>query len=195
MPPSAFSTVMKDLKMKWGFFYDFLRRSTILNLLHLWAGCHLHFICSLVLLRTLRNLIRLFVSSWQSPNLYGGHGSSRAYQRKQRAHCDDTLLMGPSSMDSTTVTRHEQINSIQSDFPSIHKAQHAPIPHSFMEQEGISAKRDQFLGGISSTASKHKVRILNWRTKNMEATCVYLVNEIKFFRYIFAGQRRCKASC
>ncbi|XP_052306401.1 NAC domain-containing protein 62 isoform X2 [Populus trichocarpa] len=99
-----------------------------------------------------------YLAYGESPNLYGGHGSSRAYQRKQRAHCDDTLLMGPSSMDSTTVTRHEQINSIQSDFPSIHKAQHAPIPHSFMEQEGISAKGDQFLGGISSTASKHKAR-------------------------------------
>ena len=108
------------------------------------------------------------------------------------AHSDDTLLMGASSMDSTTVTRHEQVNS---GFPRIHKAQSAQIPNSFMEQEGISAKGDQFLGGISSTASKHKVRILNWRTKNMEATCVYLVDEIKFFRYIFAGQRRCKASC
>jgi hypothetical protein len=146
-------------------------------------------------LRTLRNLIRLFLSSWQSPNLYGGHGSSREYRRKQMAHSDNTLSMGPSSMDSTTATRHEQINLIQSGFLRILKAQHAPIPHSFMELEGISAKGDQLPGGISSTASKHKVRILNWRTKNMEATCVYLVNEIKFFRYIFAGQRRCKASC
>ncbi|XP_011025331.1 PREDICTED: NAC domain-containing protein 19-like isoform X6 [Populus euphratica] len=94
----------------------------------------------------------------ESPNLYGGHGSSRAYRQRQMAHSDDTLLMGPSSMDSTTVTRHEQINLIQSDFPRIHKAQHAPIPHSFMEHEGISAKGDQLLGGISSTASKHKAR-------------------------------------
>ncbi|KAH8517076.1 hypothetical protein H0E87_005141 [Populus deltoides] len=97
-----------------------------------------------------------YLAYGESPNLYGGHGSSRAYQRKQRAHSDDTLLMGPSSMNSTTVTRHEQINSIQLDFPRIHKAQHAPIPHSFMELEGISAKGDQFLGGISSTASKQK---------------------------------------
>uniref|UniRef100_A0A6M2F4R9 NAC domain-containing protein n=1 Tax=Populus davidiana TaxID=266767 RepID=A0A6M2F4R9_9ROSI len=91
----------------------------------------------------------------ESPNLYGGHGSSRAYRRKQVAHSDDTLLMRASSMDSTTVTRHEQVNS---GFPRIHKAQSAQIPNSFMEQEGISAKGDQFLGGISSTASKHKAR-------------------------------------
>ncbi|KAL9397125.1 hypothetical protein Peur_011378 [Populus x canadensis] len=99
-----------------------------------------------------------YLAYGESPNLYGGHGSSRAYQRKQRAHSDDTLLMGPSSMNSTTVTRHEQINLIQSDFPRIHKAQHAPIPHSFMEHEGIPAKGDQLRGGISSTASKHKAR-------------------------------------
>ncbi|KAL3604302.1 hypothetical protein D5086_005161, partial [Populus alba] len=91
----------------------------------------------------------------ESPNLYGGHGSSRAYRRKQMAHCDDTLLMGASSMDSTTVTRHEQVNS---GFPRIHKAQNAQIPNSFMEQEGISAKGDQLRGGFSSTASKHKAR-------------------------------------
>ncbi|XP_061969635.1 uncharacterized protein LOC133692586 isoform X1 [Populus nigra] len=93
-----------------------------------------------------------------SPSLYGGHGSSREYRRKQMAHSDNTLSMGPSSMDSTTATRHEQISLTQSGFLRILKAQHAPIPHSFMEQEGISAKGDQFLGGISSTASKHKAR-------------------------------------
>lgn len=58
-------------------------------------------------------------------------------------------------MDSTTVTRHEQVNS---GFPRIHKAQSAKIPSSFMEQEGISAKGDQLRGGFSSTASKHKAR-------------------------------------
>ncbi|KAJ7007981.1 NAC domain-containing protein 62-like [Populus alba x Populus x berolinensis] len=91
----------------------------------------------------------------ESPNLFGGHGSSRAYRRKQMAHCDDTLLMGASSMDSTTVTRHEQVNS---GFPRIHKAQKAQIPNNFLEQEGISAKGDQLRGGFSSTASKHKAR-------------------------------------
>uniref|UniRef100_A0A2K2BKQ2 Uncharacterized protein n=1 Tax=Populus trichocarpa TaxID=3694 RepID=A0A2K2BKQ2_POPTR len=99
-----------------------------------------------------------YLAYGESPNLYGGHGSSREYRRKQMAHSDNTLSMGPSSMDSTTATRHEQINLIQSGFLRILKAQHAPIPHSFMELEGISAKGDQLPGGISSTASKHKAR-------------------------------------
>ncbi|KAJ6338244.1 hypothetical protein OIU76_007837 [Salix suchowensis] len=88
----------------------------------------------------------------------------------QMAQSDDILLMG-SSMDSTTATRHEQINFIQPvgvDFPRIHKPQNLPRARSFLEHEGISAKGDQLAGGILSTVSKHKVGERAKQVANMD---------------------------
>ncbi|KAF9669151.1 hypothetical protein SADUNF_Sadunf14G0078200 [Salix dunnii] len=47
-------------------------------------------------------------------NLYGGHGDLKIARQLQMARGDDILLMGASSMGSTTATRHEHIESTQS---------------------------------------------------------------------------------
>ncbi|KAF9688018.1 hypothetical protein SADUNF_Sadunf02G0153400 [Salix dunnii] len=101
-----------------------------------------------------------YLAYGESSNLYGGHGSAKEHRQMQMAQSDDILLMG-SSKDSTTATRHEQINFIQPvgvDFPRIHKPQNPPRARSFLEHEGISAKGDQLECGSLSIASKHKAR-------------------------------------
>ncbi|KAJ6679931.1 FACTOR putative-RELATED [Salix purpurea] len=47
-------------------------------------------------------------------NLYGGHGDLKIARQLQMAPGDDILLMGASSVGSTTATRHEHIESMQS---------------------------------------------------------------------------------
>lgn len=172
---------------------EFVHRSTILDLLHFWAGSHLVF--HVYSLRTLDNLIRPFISLWQPANLYGGHGDLKIARQLQMAHGDDILLMGASSMGSTTATRHEHIESMQSGGevipetrqplpplrmpetrqprpPAIMPATRQPRPPvmapKFVEREKVSHKDIRFQGMISRSFIP-KVRSLNWRTKNMEA--------------------------
>ncbi|KAJ6710218.1 FACTOR putative-RELATED [Salix koriyanagi] len=111
-----------------------------------------------------------YLAHEESLNLYGGHGSSKEHRQMHMAQSDDILLMG-SSMDSTTATRHEQINFIQPvgvDFPRIHKPQNLPRARSFLEHEGISAKGHQLAGGILSTVSEHKVGERAKQVANMD---------------------------
>ncbi|XP_011039628.1 PREDICTED: NAC domain-containing protein 4-like [Populus euphratica] len=87
----------------------------------------------------------------ESANLYGGHGNLKISRQLQMAHGDDILLMGASSTDSTTATRHEHIKLMQSGGEVIPRTRQPPPPvaPSFVERKEVSHKRVQLLRGVS----------------------------------------------
>ncbi|KAG5231556.1 NAC domain-containing protein [Salix suchowensis] len=97
-------------------------------------------------------------------NLYGGHGDLKIARQLQMAHGDDILLMGASSVGSTTATRHEHIESMQSGGEVIPETRQprppaimpetrqppAPVmAPKFVEREKVSHKDIPFQGMIS----------------------------------------------
>ncbi|KAJ6723201.1 putative proteinC DOMAIN-CONTAINING PROTEIN 82-RELATED [Salix koriyanagi] len=97
-------------------------------------------------------------------NLYGGHGDLKIARQLHMAHGDDILLMGASSVGSTTATRHEHIESMQSGGEVIPETRQprppaimpetrqppAPVmAPKFVEREKVSHKDIPFQGMIS----------------------------------------------
>ena len=124
--------------------------------------------------------------------MYGGHGDLKIARQLQMTRGDDILLMGASSMGSTTATRHEHIESTQSGgevIPITHqplpplimpetrqlrppaimpKTRQSPPPPKLVEHEKVSHKGFRLQGSITRS-SVPKVRSLNWRRKKTEA--------------------------
>lgn len=74
------------------------------------------------------------------------------------AHGDDILLMGASSTDSTTATRHEHIKLMQSGGEVIPRTRQPPPPvaPSFVERKEVSHKRVKLLRGVSKAGEGRK---------------------------------------
>ncbi|KAL9385217.1 hypothetical protein Peur_022227 [Populus x canadensis] len=94
----------------------------------------------------------------ESANLYGGHGNLKISRQLQMAHGDDILLMGASSTDSTTATRHEHIKLMQSGGEVIPRTRQPPPPvaPSFVERKEVSRKSVQLLRGVSKAGEGRK---------------------------------------
>ncbi|KAL9348092.1 hypothetical protein Peur_059458 [Populus x canadensis] len=94
----------------------------------------------------------------ESANLYGGHGNLKISRQLQMAHGDDILLMGASSTDSTTATRHEHIKLMQSGGEVIPRTRQPPPPvaPSFVERKEVSHKRVELLRGVSKAGEGRK---------------------------------------
>ncbi|XP_034904248.1 protein NTM1-like 9 isoform X1 [Populus alba] len=94
----------------------------------------------------------------ESANLYGGRGNLKISRQLQMAHGDDILLMGASSTDSTTATRHEHVKLMQSGGEVISRTRQPPPPvaPSFVERKEVSHKRVQSLRGVSKAGEGRK---------------------------------------